>query len=198
MDAVTARDRVLDAAEELFYAHGVHAVGIDDIRDASGVSLKLLYQLFSGKEELVEAVLERRDVRWRGRLAAYVAGVEQPEMRILAVFDWLHQWFSETAFRGCAWINLNGELGATSPAVCRQARAHKLAFIEYLRELVLAAQLPDSMTGQLALLAEGAMVTAGIFARADPALEAREAAARLIQAARTDPSFDAVATASAG
>jgi AcrR family transcriptional regulator len=195
MDPDTARVRVLDAAETLFYARGVHGVGMDDIRDASGVSLKLLYQLFSGKEALVESMLERRDVRWRERLAEHVAQVQEPESRLLAVFDWLHEWFSEATFRGCAWINLNGELGAEFPGVCHQAQAHKLAFSEYLHELVLAAHLPEDLTGQLALLAEGAMVTAGIFARPDPALEAKEAAALLIRAVRAGWTFDPVAEA---
>lgn len=196
MDPETARTQLLDAAEALFYARGVQAVGMDDVRDASGVSLKLLYQLFRGKEDLVESFLDRRDLRWRGRLADYVGGVEGSEARILAVFDWLHEWFSEPTFRGCAWINLNGELGAVSPGVCRQAREHKRAFVDYLHELVIDAGLPETLTGPLALLAEGAMVTAGIFATADPALEAREAARILIGATRTDGAFDDLAAAS--
>jgi len=184
MDRETARTRVLDAAETLFYARGAHSVGMDEIRDSSGVSLKLLYQLFGGKDQLVEEFLKRRDVRWRARLAEHVALQDSAEDRILSVFDWLYEWFTQPTFRGCAWINLNGELGAVSPTVCRQAQAHKLAFVEYLRGLVLAAELPEALTGHLSLLAEGAMVTAGIFGRADPALEAREAAGLLIRAAR--------------
>ena len=72
MDSAVARERALDAAEELFYGRGIQSVGMDDIRGASGVSLKRLYQLFPAKEQLVEAYLERRDGRWRGRLAEFV------------------------------------------------------------------------------------------------------------------------------
>lgn len=61
MDSTTAREQALDAAEELFYGRGVQSVGMDDLRGASGVSLKRLYQLFPAKEQLVEAYLERRD-----------------------------------------------------------------------------------------------------------------------------------------
>jgi AcrR family transcriptional regulator len=63
MDSSVARERALDAAEELFYGRGVQSVGMDDVRGASGVSLKRLYQLFPSKEQLVEAYLERRDAR---------------------------------------------------------------------------------------------------------------------------------------
>ncbi|MEU0110396.1 TetR/AcrR family transcriptional regulator [Streptomyces sp. NPDC006251] len=182
MDRAEARERALDAAEELFYGRGVQSVGMDDVRGASGVSLKRLYQLFPAKEQLVEAYLERRDARWRGRLAEYVERHGEPEERILAVFDWLGGWFGEPDFRGCAWINAYGELGATSARVAAQVRAHKRAFREYLDSLVAAAGLPAALGGQLFLLAEGAMVTAGVTRSAGPAAEAREAARLLLRA----------------
>ncbi|WP_405741142.1 TetR/AcrR family transcriptional regulator [Streptomyces sp. NBC_00028] len=183
MDSETARERALDAAEELFYGRGIQSVGMDDIRGASGVSLKRLYQLFPAKEQLVVAYLERRDVRWRGRLAAHVERHPDPEERILAVFDWLESWFGEDGFRGCAWINSYGELGARSAPVASQVRAHKGAFREYLAALVADAGLPGTVAGQLFLLAEGAMVTAGITGSAAPAREARGAAQVLVRAA---------------
>ncbi|MCH0567402.1 MULTISPECIES: TetR/AcrR family transcriptional regulator [unclassified Streptomyces] len=176
MDGSDARERALDAAERLFYARGVKSVGMDDIRAASGVSLKRLYQVFPAKEQLVEAYLERRDVRWRGRLAAHVDRHAEPRERVLSVYDWLREWCGEDGFRGCAWINAYGELGATSEAVAAQVRAHKEAFRGYLGALVEDAGLPAALTGPLFLLAEGAMVTAGITGSAEPAAEAREAA----------------------
>ncbi|MDF2265983.1 TetR/AcrR family transcriptional regulator [Streptomyces coacervatus] len=182
MDTAVAREQALDAAEELFYGRGIQSVGMDDIRGASGVSLKRLYQLFPAKEQLVEAYLERRDVRWRGRLAEFVERQEGPEERILAVFDWLQAWFGEDGFRGCAWINSYGELGATSARVADRVRAHKRAFREYLAGLVADAGLPGALAGQLFLLAEGAMVTAGITQSTEPAGEAREAAWLLLRA----------------
>jgi AcrR family transcriptional regulator len=179
--------RVLDAAEELFYARGVQSVGMDEIRDRSGVPLKRLYQLFSSKETLLVSVLERRDTWWHERLGAYVDRVQKPEARILAVFDWLGEWFAEPGFRGCAWINTTGELGAVSPKVAEQARRHKTTFKTYLGQLVAAAGLPPGLTDELALLAEGAMADAGIFTTAASATPARAAAATLIQAARDKP-----------
>ncbi|KUM99892.1 TetR family transcriptional regulator [Streptomyces yokosukanensis] len=183
MDSAAARDRALDAAEELFYARGVQCVGMDELRGASGVSLKRLYQLFPAKEQLVAAYLARRDERWRGRLAAHVARQRDARERIPAVFDWLEEWFGEAGFRGCAWINAHGELGATSALVTEQVRAHKEAFRDCLAALVDDARLPASLAGPLFLLAEGAMVTAGITGSTRPAAEAREAARTLMAAA---------------
>ncbi|MFD5571441.1 TetR/AcrR family transcriptional regulator [Streptomyces cadmiisoli] len=182
MDSEAARDRALDAAERLFYGRGVHAVGMDDIRAASGVSLKRLYQLFPAKELLVEAYLARRDVRWRQRLAAFVAEREDPRRRVLAVYDWLREWFAEEDFRGCAWINAHGELGAVSVRVVDQVRAHKRAFHDYLGALVAEAGLPPALTEPLFLLAEGAMTTAGFSGSVEPAAQAREGARLLLEA----------------
>jgi AcrR family transcriptional regulator len=184
MDDEAARTRLLDAAEDLFYARGIAAVGMDSIRDASGVSLRRLYALFPAKEQLVEAYLERRDVSWRGRVADYAESRPGPE-RILAVFDWLQDWFSEPGFRGCAWINSYGELGSTSPVVAAQARRHKEAFRQYIRDLAAAEGMPPSVADEVYLLAEGAMVTAGIFGTPEAGVQARAAAARLLSAARS-------------
>ncbi|MEU5313054.1 TetR/AcrR family transcriptional regulator [Streptomyces sp. NPDC021562] len=182
MDSAVAREQALDAAERLFYARGVQSVGMDDVRGASGVSLKRLYQLFPAKEELVVACLERRDVRWRQRLAAHVERQGDARERLLAVFDWLETWFGEADFRGCAWINAYGELGATSERVAARVRDHKQAFRDYLTGLVADAGLDAALTGPLFLLAEGAMVTAGITGSTAPAAEARAAAAELLRA----------------
>jgi AcrR family transcriptional regulator len=176
------RTRLLDAAEALFYARGVQAVGMDAVRDAASVSLKRLYTLYPAKEQLVEAYLRRRDVRWRGRLADFVERVDGAEQRVLAVFDWLAAWFAEPGFRGCAWINGYGELGATSPVMARLAREHKEAFAAYIVDLVRATGGSDEVGRQVFLLAEGAMVTAGILGDPSCAGSARAAAATLLSA----------------
>ncbi|MBH1934454.1 TetR/AcrR family transcriptional regulator [Streptomyces sp. AV19] len=178
--AETVEVRVLDAAERLFYGRGLQAVGMDTIRAASGVSLKRLYQVFSSKDSLVEAYLRRRDRRWRAALERFAGQRPAGRERILAVFDWLHQWFQEPDFRGCAFVNSYGELGAAHPGVADAARAHKDAFRGYLAMLVAAAGAEEALTDQLVLLAEGAITTAAISGSPEPALHAREAARALL------------------
>ncbi|WP_435227485.1 TetR/AcrR family transcriptional regulator [Streptomyces sp. Tue6028] len=180
LDQEAAQEQVLTAAERLFYAEGVQAVGMDKVRSASGVSLKRLYQLFPSKEVLVLAFLRRRDTRWREALANYVDGHALPDERILAVFTWLHEWFSEADYRGCAFINSFGELGGVSPDVAEQARHHKKAFRDYLAGLVAAAGRPAELADHLTLLAEGAMTTAAIAGTPEPARQAQDAARRLM------------------
>ncbi|WP_399122928.1 TetR/AcrR family transcriptional regulator [Streptomyces sp. N2A] len=125
---------------------------MDELRAAAGVSLKRLYQCFPAKQDLVEAYLRRRDARWRAALAEYVdAHGEGPEGRVLAVFDWLAEWFAEPGFRGCAFLNSFGELGATSEEVARAAREHKRALVSYLGGLVsgLPGDLPSDQSSDL-------------------------------------------------
>jgi AcrR family transcriptional regulator len=185
MDLEVLDARLLDAAEELFYARGIQAVGMDDVRAAAGISLKRLYQLYPSKAQLVEAYLARRDVRWRRHLAEHVERHGDTAGRLLSVFDWLALWFGEPGYRGCAWINSYGEFGAGSASIARQAREHKEAFREYLRDLARAGGLPIELADQLWLLAEGAMASAGILGSAEPAVTAKAAARRLIASAGT-------------
>lgn len=153
---------------------------MDDIRDASGVSLKRLYQLFPNKERLVTAYLQRRDGWWRGRLADHVAREDDPRERLLAVFDWMDGWFHEPEYRGCAWINSFGELGATSAAVAEEARTHKESFRRFLRSLASDAGLSAEVGDHLLLLAEGAIVMSALTGELNAARKARAAASKLV------------------
>ncbi|WKX73959.1 TetR/AcrR family transcriptional regulator [Streptomyces sp. XD-27] len=186
MDHEEARRRLLDAAERLFYERGVQAVGMDELRAAAGVSLKRLYQCFSSKDDLVEEYLRRRDDRWRTDLSGYgTRHAATPEDRLLAVFDWLGEWFAVPGFRGCAFVNSFGELGAVSDGVARAARDHKHAVREYVADLArdVGAGDPSALAQQLVLLVEGAITTAAITGDPAAARHARTAAETLITAA---------------
>lgn len=175
---IRGRDTLLDAAEALFYQRGIHAVGMDAIRDSAKMPLKRIYALFATKEDLVVAVLHRRDRQWRDSLAEHVQRYDDPRERVLSIFDWLEQWFAEPGFRGCAWINAYGELGANSPAVLAEVRTHKHAFHEQVTAWVTAAT--DASAEPVCLMAEGAIVTAAITGDTKVARAARAATAVLL------------------
>ena len=179
------KDRVLAAADQLFNERGVQAVGMDDIRDAAGVPLKRLYRLFPSKADLLTAVLKQRDRDVRHGITTFVEShAEDPHDRILAVFDYLAEWFAEPDFRGCMFINSVGELGGTSKDVQQIARGNKLAVRGYFAELVTACGLTADVADQLSILANGAMVAAAIHGGPDAAGTARKAATVLLSSAQ--------------
>lgn len=176
------RERVLDAADRLYYSRGIQAVGMDLLRTESGVALKRIYALFPSKEAIVEAVLDRRRQTWNRLVDEAVAAGDTRE-RLLAIYDMLARWFEQDDFRGCVFINSFGELGATAPRIAELVRAHKAGFQYRLAELVAEAGGPPALAAQLAILAEGAQTTAAIAGTSEAALQARAAAEVLIDAA---------------
>ncbi len=179
---ISDRDRVLSAAGRLFYSRGVQAVGMDAVRSEAGVPLKRLYASFPSKEALLLEVLHHRGGQWRENLNRAIEAADTPRAKILAVYDFLHDWFEEDDFRGCAFINVFGELGAVSPPVASAVRIEKQWFREQFSLLVTELGGPTDLGPQLALLAEGAQTTAAIEGSPDAAIIARTAAAALIDA----------------
>lgn len=177
------REQLLEAAEELFYERGYHAVGMDTLRAASGLPLKRIYSLFPGKDAIAVEMLDRRDERWHASLAHHVESLSStatPPERVLAVFDWLFDWLSSAGHRGCAWINAFGELGASTPEVADAVRRHKLRLRTYIAQLVSAAGSSPQTADAVFLLIEGSLVTAGISGDAEAARHAQAAAAKLL------------------
>ncbi len=181
------RAAVLAAADELFYTRGVQAVGMDELRGAAGISLKRMYALFPSKADIVAQVLAGRTAVWNERIAAEASKHDDPRDKLLSIFDFLDAWFHEDNFRGCAFVNSFGELGATMPAVADAAHAHKRGFVEYVTDLVVEAGCPPSLGLQIALLAEGAQTTAAISESPEAAVAAKAAAAVLLDAASAQP-----------
>lgn len=178
-------DRIVSAADALYYARGFQAVGMDEVRSAAGVSLKRLYQAFPSKEALVLAVLRSRHALWESGVGGAVAAAASPRDKLLAMYDYLASWFEDDSFRGCGFINAFGELGSVFPSVAELAREHKQSFQRYVETLVSSAGADAALAPQLALLAEGAQTTAAISGTSDAAGHARAAAAVLIDASLT-------------
>jgi AcrR family transcriptional regulator len=182
-DERTARDRVLQAADELFYAHGVQAVGMDAVREAAGVPLKRIYAMFGSKEDLLVAVLQRRRETWDAGIAS--VGAREPTARgqILGIFDFLDDWFREPTFRGCAFVNTFAEMAPGSEAAASVVRDQKHDFAEHVARLVSDAGAPARIAPQIVALAEGAQTVAAVSGDPDIARHARAATETLLDAA---------------
>jgi AcrR family transcriptional regulator len=160
----SARERLLAAANELFYAEGVQSVGVDRIIERAGVAKASLYNLYGSKEELVAAYLASRHQGTVDRLTAAIAKTDDPREQIMAVFDAQSQLFRTPDFNGCAFIAASTE--APAGGVVERAADEfrgwiRTMFVTLARNA--GAKDPTTLGRQLHLLYDGA----GLAARMD-------------------------------
>ncbi|GAC1031316.1 TetR family transcriptional regulator [Pseudomonas sp. No.21] len=182
--ASSKRDQLIDTAIALFYRDGFHATGIDRILAESGVAKMTLYKHFKSKEELIEAALRQRLEPSR-QLMAWALENLSPTAAILAVFDGLHQLLHGSEFFGCAFVNAAAEFHDRDHPIHRVAAMHKANAEQHFRSALerLEVPEPERLARQLQYLMEGAITMAHMQGPAQQALEARDAAAVLLQAA---------------
>ena len=111
---LTARERLLAAANELFYNEGVHTVGIDRIIEHAGVAKASLYNTFGSKDELVRAYLETRQASVTQRITQAVERYNTPRERLLAVFEGQEELFAQPDYRGCAFSRASAASAITA------------------------------------------------------------------------------------
>jgi AcrR family transcriptional regulator len=179
------RERLLDAADQLFYEQGICSVGVDRILETADVARASLYTTFGSKDELVRSYLERRSAAWRATVAEVLpARWATPGERILGVFELLTEWFDAPGYRGCPFINASAE-AASSAAVAEVRDRHRAWVRELFAGLARAAGVkdPDGLSAELVLLYDGSMVGAQLDGHSGPGIAARRAAAALLTTA---------------
>ncbi|MCV7100473.1 TetR/AcrR family transcriptional regulator [Mycobacterium palustre] len=189
--AVSARERILTAAYELFSRRGIRSVGTDEVIARAGVAKATLYRHFATKDALVLAVLRRREEVWTHNLIEEQSRLrgDTPEEQLLAIFDVLHDWFQQRdGYEGCSFINVLLEMGADHPVgeAC-------IAHIDHVRDIVrrraVAAGLTDveDLASSWHILMKGAIILAAV-GDLDAARRARKMAGALIEQHRpADP-----------
>lgn len=189
MPRASKKEHLVETAVKLFGREGFHATGIDRILQEAGVARMTLYKHFPSKDDLILAALRRRDEQFR---AWFKSAIEKrggtPAERLLASFDALEEWFEGKAFSGipftgCAFINASAEYSETQHPVHQVAAEHKRLIMEYLRLLASSsgARDPDELAWEIALLHEGAIVTAQVSGDEKAASGAKQIARLLME-----------------
>ena len=168
VERISPRERILSAASELFYRHGIRAVGVDAVAEAAETNKMTLYRHFSSKDELVAEYLQRLAEKAKAswdRLEADHPGEPSAQLRA-----WLKNMAAHVASadeRGCALANAAVELPEKDHPARRVIEAFKTAQRERLVQLCAAASLaePEMLADELFLLLEGARVTAQSMGR---------------------------------
>ena len=183
MAAPSARERLLEAANELFYDEGVHTVGIDRVIERAGVAKASLYNTFGSKDELVRAYLEGRHARISARITRYLERYSDPRDRLLGVFEAQGELFAEPGFRGCAFVSASAE--SPGEAVSRAADDYRGWVRGLLTALAGEAGAPDpqKLGRQLHMIYDGASLSARMDHDPSASVAARAAAEALLDAA---------------
>ena len=175
----THAERILAAADKLFYEQGIRAVGVDTIAAEAGVSKRTLYNYYPAKDDLIAAYLTAR--------FKHIEPSDAPAReQVLGYFDYLERVFANAKFRGCPYINAVAELSDPKHAAAGIALQFKEQRRLWFRALLrrLGVKQADALATQLQLLTEGAL--SAVLVRGDPAIarSARSAAEVLLEAAK--------------
>jgi AcrR family transcriptional regulator len=167
----SVRDRILNTARDLFYRHGIQAVGVDTVVAQSGAAKTSLYRWFPSKDALVVAVLEKEaEDRWAGWDYTASKSGDEPRQRLRAQLAGIVRYVTGPKYRGCPFMNVTAEFANPD----HPARAVAREMMEELRRRVrtlvepLGARDPHELTEQLVMLIDGAFSSAQVFGKEGP------------------------------
>jgi len=167
-DRIPPRERILAVAADLFYRHGIRAVGVEAIAEGAGTNKMTLYRHFTSKDELVAEYLRRLAAKASASWDRLLE--EHPANPCAQLRGWLKDMAAHVASgdqRGCALANAAVELPEKDHPARRVIEAFKTAQRQRMIDLCAAAELnePEMLADELFLLLEGARVTAQSIGR---------------------------------
>ncbi|MFF7256621.1 TetR/AcrR family transcriptional regulator [Streptomyces microflavus] len=156
-----ARARLLETATRIFYAEGIHSVGVDQIIAEAQVTRATLYRHFTGKEELVLAYLDQADRGIRAGIEAARTGEESAADAVRAIGRFITGGIQSPGFRGCAFLNAVAEYPDPAHLIHQAVLAHRQWFLETVTESLaqVGDQPADEASRHLVMLRDGAMAS---------------------------------------
>ncbi|MEU3539129.1 TetR/AcrR family transcriptional regulator [Streptomyces paromomycinus] len=177
------RERLLNIAGELFYANGIHTVGVDQLVREAGVTRATFYRHFSSKDGLVVAYLRERDARVKRTVEA-ITGAHRGRAALLEIIAMVADSVLRPEFRGCGFLNAAAEYPDPQHPVRISVAEHRRWFRGVLREVVrdTGHPDPDRVARALMVLRDGAMAGGYLDDQNDVARTLREAAESILDA----------------
>ena len=180
---LSARERILATANELFYREGVRAIGVDTVVERSGVSKTTLYRLFESKDALIAAFAAERDrLNWEWWDRIEEQHDDDPHALLEALLSEIARRIGGPAYRGCPFLNLATEFPDDNHPGRVAARANKEELRARLATVVakLGIADPDRVASQIAMLINGAYATGLVAKPADLRGDLVDAAMKLL------------------
>ena len=160
---------MLDTAARLFYARGVHAVGMDELVRETGLGKATVYRLFPSKDVLVGGYLQRLAVEILGSVDRRSAAAPSPVAALRGLIAAVEDDLRRPGFRGCAFHNAGSEYDDPAHPARVVAREYRAELLARLTTSVARAGGPPAMAGQLATLIDGAYTSAAHLGPDGPA-----------------------------
>lgn len=183
------REAVLNTATNLFSKNGYHRVGIDRIIEESGVAKMTMYRYFPSKHHLIAEMMKEHARTCTQSLVDFTAGIDNPEIRLKAVFRWHDQRFRNPSFTGCMFAHAAFEFSEKNSEIHQVSVEQKRQLTAFLRD-ILKQMMGTRQANELAriyvMLLDGATLTAQICGRLVAATEAWEAARKMLALARAE------------
>lgn len=129
------RQRIINAAFELFYSQGYQSTTMDQVITASGVSKPTVYTYFPSKETLCVEYLKERHLREMASLDEAIDKAETPYQRYLSVILWLRERLIASDYRGCGFFNMISEIPNPDNPIILEAKLFIDAFREKIKKL---------------------------------------------------------------
>ena len=181
------RDRILTTAADLFYQHGIRAVGVDLVVEKAGVAKTSLYRHFGTKDDLVVAFLQRMDEEfWKTWDEVSQQHPDDGRAELKAQLEWIGERVNQPDYRGCPQLNIAAEYPELGHPARKFAKEHKREMRRRLKNIAekLKSADPDQLAGQLAVLINGAFVSTPMYEPGEATTLLQRAAAALISPRR--------------
>lgn len=158
VETLSPRDRLLETASRLFYAEGIHTVGVDKLVKVANVTRATFYRHFPTKEDLVVAYLRARSAEMRAHVEERVAAASK-QKTMMAVLDFVGDYTCSPGFRGCPFVNAAAEYPDPAHPVRLAVSEHRRWFHDTLVGLAADAEYPEPAYAAdvLVLLHDGAL-----------------------------------------
>jgi AcrR family transcriptional regulator len=181
------RDRILATASDLFYQHGIRAVGVDLVVEKAGVAKTSLYRHFGTKDDLVVAFLQRMDKEfWKTWDEVSQQHPDDGRAELNAQLEWVGERVNQPDYRGCPQLNIAAEYPELGHPARKFAKEHKRELRRRLKVIAkkLKSAAPNELAGQLAVLLNGAFVSTPMYEPGEATTLLQRAAAALISPRR--------------
>ena len=181
---IPVRERLISTASKLFYENGYNSTGINEILKKSDVAKASLYDHFKSKEDICLAYLEKMDEEFLTDISQFVSKKPKGKERILAIFDFLIDFFHSKNFRGCWCLNTLSEIPRDNIKIKSQIKEQKASFRKLIHNLIkanLKTKNPKAIGYQLYLLYEGAIVESHLHKKEKPIVVSRKMAAIILK-----------------